>query len=208
MKRLVSILTAVSAALLPLAAAAQTTPAADRPEPTYKYEVSAGYGYTGLNQVNQSRYGLQGVDLAVNRYFGKYFALTAQGDYYKTALNTGGGINAGNPGDPSVYSALGGPVFRLPLFTRWDAFAKVLLGAEHTGGEAMNPSTSVAGGFGGGLTYKLSQRFSVRASGERIGGSFSFINNTSNNASNSTSLGNSGHFTWNPRAALSVVYRF
>jgi hypothetical protein len=197
---LLSLLAAVPAVFMPLAAAAQAAPA-ERPETSYKYEASVGYGYTSLNQVNQSRYGLQGVDASVARYFGKYFAVDAQGDYYKPALNTGGGVVQGNPGDPVVESFLAGPLLRAPIYGRVDAYIKILVGAEHTGGESMSPSTSAAGGFGGGFGYRLSPHFALRATGEKIGASFSLRDNSS-------TLAYSSHMTWNSRAALSLVYRF
>ena len=77
-KWLISIL-AVPAALLPLTAAAQI-----RPEPAPgprvegpKYSVFAGFSYTSLNQVNQSRYGLMGANVEVSRNFGRFFAIVA-----------------------------------------------------------------------------------------------------------------------------------
>jgi hypothetical protein len=51
------------------------------------------------------------------------------------------------------------------------------------------------------MEYKMTPRFSVRVSGDDIGASFSLTNNTAQ-------LGYSPHRTWNPRAAIGVVYRF
>ena len=84
---------ALSAALLPVAATSQVSPdsgstAAEQPERTYKYEVYAGYAYTSLNQINESRFGLQGVNVSVTRYWGRYFGLTAEGDDYRVAIAT------------------------------------------------------------------------------------------------------------------------
>ena len=203
MKRtfLLSILAVIPAALLPLAATCQVAPAAapaERGEVSYKYEVFAGYGYTSLNQVNQSRYGLMGEKVAVNRNFGKHFAVTATGSYYKYPTGKGG---CGNPGNPSVYSGLAGPEFRANLYGRFDGMFHGLLGIEHTGGEGMTPTISFAGGFGGGIIYNLSQRFALRASGDRIGASFSLNNNT-------PALGYSPHLHWNARGEFGVIYRF
>ncbi len=72
---------------------------------------------------------------------------------------------------------------------------------EHTGGENMNPSTSFAGGFGGGMQYDLNRRWAIEVTGDRVGASFSLINNSSQ-------LGYSTHRTWNPRATVGVVFRF
>ena len=182
-KFLLSILAMIPAALMPLAAAGQVAP--ERPPaqqgvPTFKYEVFAGAGYTSLNQVNQSR---------------RHFGITALGDYYKVATGTG------NPGNPSVYSALVGPEFRANLYGNFDGMVHGLLGVEHTGGEGMTPNISFAGGFGGGLVYNLSPRWALRASGDRIGAAFSLNNNT-------PALAYSPHLHWNARGEFGVVFRF
>jgi hypothetical protein len=197
---LLSILAVVPAALLPLAAASQVAPArgsrsASEGEPSYKYEVFAGYGYTSLNQVNQSRSGLQGGNISVTRDWGKHFGLTADGAYYKYPLVTG------NPGDPSVDAILFGPVVRAKLYGKVSGFAHALLGGEHSGGESQTPSVSFAGGMGGGLEYLLGPRLSLRASGDNIASSFSLTGN-------SPALGYSPHLHWNPRASFGVVYKF
>jgi len=197
---LFSILAMIPAALLSLAATSQVVPArgsrsASQGESTYKYEIFAGYGYTSLNQVNLSRSGLQGVNLSVTRDFGKYFGVTADGAYYKYALVSG------NPGNPSVDAVLFGPVVHAELFRQISIFGHALLGGEHSGGESQTPNISFAGGGGGGLEYKLSPRFSVRASGDEIASSFSLIDN-------SKQLGYSPHMHWNSRATGGIVYRF
>jgi hypothetical protein len=199
-KLLLSILAVVPAALMPLAATSQVAPAsgtgsAERGAPSYKYEVFAGYAYTSLNQVNQSRYGLQGGKLGITRDFGKYFGITATGDYYKYATGTG------NPGTPSVISVLAGPEIHSPIYGNTSGFVHALMGGEHTGGESMTPNISFAGGVGGGLEYSLGRHLSLRASGDRIGDSFSLTGN-------SPALGNSPHLHWNARAVFGVGYRF
>jgi hypothetical protein len=184
---------------MPLAAAGKIAPerkpAVEGDQPTYKYEVFAGFGYTGLNQLNNSRSGLMGVNLSVTRDWGKYFGITADGAYYKYAIKTG------NPGSPLVESVLLGPVIHAPLYERTGIFAHALLGGEHTGGESMTPTISFAGGMGGGLEYRLSKHLAVRASGDYIASSFSV-------SGNSSRLGYSPHKTWSPRAAFGVVYKF
>jgi len=199
-KLLLSILAMVPAALMPLALSGQVAPAAnsgvtDRPEVSYKYAVYAGYAYTSLNQVNQSRYGLQGFNVGVTRDWAKYFGTTAEGSYFKYATSTG------NPGTPSVDTVLFGPVVHAPLFGKYSLFVDVLVGGEHTGGEGMTPKLSFAGGVGGGMEYKVKPRFSLRVGGERIGSSFSLNNNT-------PGLAYSPHLHWNARATVGVVYRF
>jgi len=79
-KLLLSILAMVPAAFMPLAATSQLihdreAPPAEKAAPTQKYEVFAGYGYTSLNQVNQSRYGLQGPNVSVTRDWEDFSAL-------------------------------------------------------------------------------------------------------------------------------------
>ena len=200
MKRtfLLSILAVIPAALLPLAASSQVAPAsgkgsAQQGESSYKYEVYAGYAYTSLNQVDQSRSGLQGVNVSVTRNFGKYFGVTADGADYKYA------IVSGNPGSPSVQAVLFGPQLHANLYGRVDGFVHALLGGEHTGGESMTPNISFAGGAGAGLDYKMSKRFALRASGDDIASSF---------VSDPNHLGYSAHKHWNSRATIGVVYKF
>jgi hypothetical protein len=171
-----------------------------------KYVVYAGWGYTSINQVNQSRYGLMGVDLMAMRDWGKYFGLSVMGNYFKPALSIGsggGGVNnnTSNPGDPSVYEVLVGPEIHADIYDRVGGFIHGGMGLEHTGGEQMTPNLSFAGGFGGGMYYRLNDRFSIRLSGDKIGASFSLRDNTA-------LLGNSPHRTWNSSATLGVAYSF
>jgi hypothetical protein len=200
-KSLFSILAAVSVALLPLMAVGQIAPErtpAQGGAPAFKYQAFAMAGYTSLNQVNQSRYGLLGGVFGVTRDFGRFFGVTLQGDYYKPPFSS---ATPGNPGDPSVYDVLAGPEIRSNLYGNFDGFFHGLLGVEHTGGEGKTPNISFAGGYGGGLLYNLSPRFAIRASGDRIAASFSTNNNT-------PQLGNSAHRTWNPRGEIGMVFRF
>lgn len=206
MKRMlsVSILAVISAALLPLAATSQVSPtrghhATDTGDRTFKYEVYAGYAYTSLNQVNQSRYGLQGINVSVTRDWGKYFGVTAEGDFFKFPFSNP--VVLGSNAKPSVESVLAGPVIHAALYGKFSGFAHVLLGGEHTAGESETPNISFAGGPGGGLEYSLSPRLSLRASGDLIGASFSLTGNTAE-------LGNSPHRTWDSRASIGAVYRF
>jgi hypothetical protein len=201
---LFSFLALVPAALLPLAATSQVSSTSgsksgDEPEKTFKYEVYAGYAYTSLNQVNQSRYGLQGVNLSVTRDWGKYFGLTAEGDYYRFPF--GSPEVVGSTAKPDVESVLLGPVLHANIYGRYSGFVHGLLGGEHTGGENQTPNISFAGGIGGGAEYSLNPRFSIRASGDIIGASFSF-------SGNSTQLANSPHRTWDSRASIGAVYHF
>ncbi len=171
-----------------------------------KYEVYAGWGYTSINQVNQSRYGLIGVELNAMRDWGKYFGFSVMGNYFKPPLSIGsggGGVNnnTANPGDPSVYEVLAGPEFHADIYDRVGGFFHGGMGVEHTGGEQMTPNFSFAGGFGGGLYYRLSDRFSIRVSGDKIGAAFSLRDNTA-------LLGYSPHRTWNSSATIGLTYHF
>ncbi len=191
------VLAAGAAAFVPLAAGAQVPEAAPPVAPSYKYSVYGGFAYTSLNQLNLSRHGLLGGKVTVTRDWGKYFALMASGDYYKPSA----GSLPANPGDPSVYSFLAGPEVHANIYGPVDALFFVELGLEHTGGEQMNPSTSFAGGFGGGALYHLNSRWAIEVTGDRVGASFSLANNSSQ-------LGYSSHRTWDPRATIGAVFRF
>jgi len=212
---LFSILALVAGTLVPLAASCQIVidkpPAPEKTEKTYKWEAYAGYGYTSLNQVNQVRYGLQGVNASLTRDFGKYFGLTADGSYYFKA------IQSGNPVNAKVYLALAGPVFHVDLYSRYSGFARVLIGGAHTGGAGEIPNISFAGGIGAGLDYKLSQHFSLRASGDDITSSFVapvyLANPPAPNqpppaGSCTTNSGCTPHEHRNSRAEFGVVYKF
>ena len=170
-------------------------PRTDRGEPVYNYQVYAGFAYTSLNQVNQSRYGLIGADIQVSRSWGRYFALVGDGAYFTKSLGTG------NPGNPSVDMLLGGPELRAPLYGKVNAFFHGLLGGEHTGGEAMTPRVSFAGGLGGGFEYAMSPRLLIRLGGDDILSSFSLRNNN-------PQLGYSPHMRANARASVGIAYRF
>ncbi|MGH9605630.1 MAG: hypothetical protein ACRD3N_08010 [Terracidiphilus sp.] len=193
-------LSIAAAALMPLAAMSQVAPESQSgppapPAPVLKYEVMAGYAYSSLNQVNQSRHGLQGVQVVVSRDWGRHFAITAVGDEYKWATG------AGNPGKPVIDSFLIGPEFRANLYGPVDGFFRGLMGGEHTGGENMTPNVSFSGGVGGGIEWRMGRHLALRISGDRIGGSFSLANNSS-------TLSYSPHRTWNPRGAIGMAYRF
>ena len=197
-KTLFSILAALSVAIMPLAAVGQLAPERPKTEagaPGYKYQVFALAGYTSLNQVNQSRYGLIGGIGGATRVFGRHFGITVQGDYYKPP------VGSGNPGDPSVYDILAGPEIRANLYGKYDGFFHGLLGVEHTGGVGKTPDLSFAGGVGGGVLYNLNPRWAIRASGDDIGASFSLNFNT-------PQLNYSPHRHWNPRGEIGFVYRF
>jgi hypothetical protein len=108
-------------------------------------------------------------------------------------------VASGNPGDPKVYAILAGPVIEAPLFGKISGLVHVLIGVEHTGGESQRPDVSFAGGLGGGLEYRLSPHFSLRATGDDIASSFTVRDPLP---------GDSPHERWNSRATIGVVYKF
>jgi hypothetical protein len=200
---LFTIVAGALAGLLAPTTRAQVSSTPENPPPAaaspLRYEVTAGYGYSTINQLNQSRYGLQGIEASAARYWGKHFAVVVLGDQYKWATSPG------NPGKPSILSILAGPQFRMNIFGPVDGFFRGTMGTEHTGGENETPDYSFAGGIGGGIDISVNRHFAVRISGDRIGASFSVANSVGNNL---PPTGNSPHLTWNTRASVGVIYRF
>jgi hypothetical protein len=204
---LLSILAAVLAAFMPLAATSQifhgrgATPAAEKTATATKYEIFAGYGYTSLNEVDNSRNGLQGLTLSITRDWGKYFGLTADGGYYAYTYD------AANPGNPTVDMCLLGPVLHAHIAGNVDGFFHVLLGGEHIAGQftpAVTPKVSFAGGAGGGFDYKVGSRLWLRLYGDDIASSFAANANTQI----CTNGGCSAHERRDARASFGVVYKF
>jgi len=195
-KLLLSILAVVPAALIPLAAIGQIAPErtpVQSTEPTYKYEAFAGWGYTSINQVNQSRSGLQGFSLSLTRDWGKYFGLAVEGGHYAWV------VTQSNVGNPTVDLYLAGPAAHAPLFGKTSLLVHGLIGAAHTGGVSISPDVSLAGGFGMGADYSLTPRLALRLYGDDIASSFTITPYQS---------GYSPHMRWNARASFGVVYKF
>jgi hypothetical protein len=195
-KRFLSILAAVSAIVIPFSAAGQVAPERapkDLTGPDYKYDVYVGYGYTSLNQVNQSRSGLQGVSASAMRKFGDHFGVKVDGGHYAWA------VTSTNPGTPTVDLFLAGPEVHANLFEKWSTYAEALLGGAHTGGVSIQPKVSFAGGFGMGVDYNKTTRWSIRAFGDDIASSFTLV---------PFAPGDSPHKRWNARAGIGVVYHF
>ena len=217
-KFLLALLAIVSATIMPLAATSQlihsrhAEKAPERPVASHKYEIFAGYSYTSMNQVYQSRYGLQGVNLSVTRDWGRFFGLTADGAYYKYPLSHPAIENSPQLA-PWVDAVLLGPVVHAPLFGHYDGFFRVLLGAEHTGftgtpSASAYPNLSFAGGIGAGLDYKLSNHFSMRASGDDITSSFVAPIYPPGYSGCTTTSGCSPNKHRSSRAEFGVVYKF
>lgn len=189
------VIAAVAAALIPVAANCQIAPerTPSRATQEYKYKAFVGFGYTSLNQVNQSKSGLVGVTGSVTRDFGKYFGVTVQGGHYQWTLTSS------NPFAASVDMYLAGPEVHADLYEHIGIFVHGLLGAAHTGGVAIRPDQSFAGGLGMGLDYKLGPRFGIRAYGDDIGSSFTLV---------PYQPGFSPHRRFNAHAAIGVTYSF
>ncbi len=195
-KLLLSILAVASAIVLSISAVGQVAP--ERPPkdltgPDYKYEVYVGYGYTSLNQVNQSRSGLQGVTGSVMRGLGDHFGVKADVAHYQWDLT------ATNPGSPTVDMFLGGIVIHGNLFEKWSVYAEGLMGGVHTGGVSIQPDVSFAGGVGGGVDYNKNARWTIRACGDDIGSAFTLV---------PYQPGFSAHTRWNARGGIGLVYHF
>jgi hypothetical protein len=110
-----------------------------------------------------------------------------------------------------------GPVIHAHLIGQADIFVHVLLGCEHISGTPVTtglpsttpsqpyatPSTSFAGGYGGGVDYKVSSRFYLRAWGDDIRSAI-----TADLPSTCANAGCASHETSSARAGLGVVYKF
>ena len=189
-------------AFAPLVAGAQVNPDSEgtgtaESQASYKYSVYAGGAYTRIRQVPASYSGLIGGKVSVTRDWSKYFMLTGSLDYYKMGVGHAG---IPSPGHPSVYSVLAGPGVHMDLFAGLSGQLFAELGMEHTGSESMSPSSSFAGGIGGGLTYNINPRWGLQLTGDRVGASFP-LPGTAQQA-------NSTHRTWNARGTIGLVYRF
>ena len=193
-KWLLSILALIPAALI-AQVAPDRAPRPDRGEPTYKYQAYAGFAYTSINQVNQSRYGLIGVDASVSRNFGRFFALTVDGAHFPSSYASG------NPGNPTVSMLLGGPELHAAMYGKVNLYFRGLMGGEHTGGESMTPKVSFAGGVGAGAGIRDVAALGAAHGRRRHLSSFSVRNNNSQ-------LGYSPHMRANARASIGVAYRF
>jgi len=183
-------------AVLPMAAVSQVAPEKpprDLSGPDYKYEAFVGWGYTSLNQVNQSRSGLQGVSGSIQRNIGDHFGVKLDGGHYAWS------VTSSNPGNPKVDMFLLGPQVHAHLFEKWSAFLEGSMGGVHTGGVSIEPKMSLAGGFGMGVDWEHSERWAIRLSGDDIASSFTLVPFQS---------GDSPHMRWNALASIGVVYHF
>ncbi|MDE3199897.1 MAG: hypothetical protein KGN79_03160 [Acidobacteriota bacterium] len=196
-KSFLSLFAAAMAMISSLAAIAQVAPDKPVAEPTngpvYKYEAFAGFGYTSINQVNQSRSGLIGAEGGVRRDWGKYFGINAMYGYYAWAATQA------NPGNPKIDMILLGPELHAPLYGRVSGSIRSWFGTAHMSNIPIQPDYSFAGGVGIGLDYALNNRLSLRLAGDDIGSAFTVVPYVS---------GSSTHTRFNAHATFGVAYKF
>ena len=189
----------VLAALLSISAGAQTSASSSGGDETQKqsrYDIFAGAAGTSQNQIVHAHGLLVGFEIGVTRNWGKYFGLNVQGASFMTSTssqNTAGGLS------PNYSQFLAGPELHAQIYERVSGNVHVLLGGSHTGGTGITgtPNVAFSTGFGAGLDYRVTQHFSLRLNGDRVG--TSFVQTTSGS-------GNSPHPYSNVQAALGVVY--
>jgi hypothetical protein len=92
-----------------------------------------------------------------------------------------------------------GPEVHAQVYGQFSGFVHGLIGGEHTAGESAIPNISFAGGLGGGVDYRLTPRWSVRASGDIIYSAF---------VQDPDHQGYSPHRRGNAHATIGVVYHF
>ncbi len=192
------VLAVVAAMTMPKLAQGQLSEETPKPPvtaPVYKYEAFVGWGYTSINQVNQSRNGVMGVSFSLTRNWGRFFGVTAQGGHYLWTITASNAV----VGNPTVDLFLGGPEVHGPLYGPISVYAHALLGGAHTGNVSIQPNISFAGGFGVGADYNLNKRFAIRLGGDDIASSFTLV---------PYQPGFSPHERWNARASLGMVYHF
>jgi hypothetical protein len=195
-KLLLSIVAVASAVCVPMVAAGQVAPEKppkDNTGPTYRNEAYLGWGYTSLNQVNQSRSGLQGITGSYMRDISDHFGVKLDGGFYDWD------VTAKNTPHASVDMFLLGPVLHASLFEKWSAFFEGSMGGVHTGGVSTEPSVSLAGGVGLGVDYNRNARWALRLYGDAIASSFTIAPYQS---------GYSPHMRWNARGGIGVAYHF
>lgn len=196
-KSVLSLFAVMAALVAPLAAFGQIAPEKPAPEPptgpVYKYEAFVGLGYSSINQVNQSRSGLIGIDAGLKRDWGKYFAVNGMYGHYAWAATQS------NAGDPKLDMILLGPEVHAPLYGRVSGSIRAWFGTAHLSNVDIQPDYSFAGGFGIGLDYALTDRLGLRLAGDDIGSSFTVVPYTT---------GSSAHTRYNAHATLGVTYKF
>jgi hypothetical protein len=144
-----------------------------------KPELFAGYSFedvdTGIKSSDLSttatlddRFKLNGFNLSAATYFSKHFGIT--GDFSAHFDNRNDVIGVATTQSKfSLYNLTGGPQFRFSNETRLTPFAHALAGVARsnltetvpTGTSFEDHNTSFAMNFGGGVDYRLNDRFCV-----------------------------------------------
>jgi opacity protein-like surface antigen len=154
-----------------VSAFAQTT---NKPEffAGYSYEsIEAGVTSSDLGTATSldNRFSANGLNLSAADYFKKRFGVV--GDFsaqYKNRPDFAGTLTAQS--NFSLYNITGGPQFRFPNGSKITPFAHALLGVARRnltenlsdGTTFIDHTTNFAMNFGGGVDYRLNNRYSVR----------------------------------------------
>lgn len=152
-------------------------------------DLFGGYSYLNIDTNGlSSRQNANGWEASISGNFNKWFAAEADvAGYYKTYDIAGVSVNV------SDYSYAAGPRFNFK-----PVFVHALIGGDHLSAGALGVSASqdsLAGAFGGGVQWKVSGPWSVRASADYVF--------TRHNI-----LGGSSVTQNNVRASVGIVYSF
>ena len=185
-------LLSVFALFLPLSLAAQVakpTLSAEANSSFQRYGLFGGFAYSGANQVKGSS-ALLGFNVGGEIKLKPWFGATADFGQYDASSGLA---------KPTVTTFLAGPEFYIPS-DKLTGIVHVMFGGAHTGlSTAISPDVSFATAVGGGIEYSLSDRWSIRATGDAIYSSF---------VQAAASTGASPHMRINPRASFGVGYHF
>jgi opacity protein-like surface antigen len=153
-----------------------------------RYEAFGGFAYSGANQVKGSS-ALLGFNLGAAAKLKPWFGGTVDFGQYQDSSGVA---------KPTVSTFLAGPEFYIPS-DKLTGILHVMFGGAHTGGVVTTPDVSFAYAIGGGVEYRIHDRWSVRATGDDILSSF---------VQAPASTGDSPHLRANPRATFGVGYHF
>lgn len=193
---------ALLAALLPFCAAAQIsasgTSTDDNQKPS-RYDIFAGVGVTSQNQIVHSHGFLLGYEVGVTRNWGKYFGINVQGASMPKSTSSANQSQAGI--SPNYSQFLIGPELHSNVYEKVSGNVHLLMGGSHTGGSGVTgtPSVAFSYAFGAALDYRLTGRFSLRLTGDRVHTSF---------AEGAASTGNSPNPYSNVQSSFGVVYHW
>lgn len=153
-----------------------------------RYEVYAGFAYSGANQVKGSS-ALYGFNIGGEAKLKKWFGANVDFGQYQSSTGVA---------KPTVTTFLAGPEFYIPS-GNLTGIGHVLFGGSHTGNVGATPDIAFTYAVGGGFEYKVGRRFSVRVTGDDI---------LAATVIDPTNQGYSQHTHANPRASFGIAYRF